>query len=176
MPPDLKGDNATAETHVAGMRVMQGFWRITTYTANLASTFRSDPLLNTMSTSEYSPVSTVVLATLQSDSITKPLSGNAISSAAEQKEKPASYSPTWRWSPPAPSRAARAQRSTLRATAPTVRRRRLPWEDLPMAATPPARHQRRRRLDSMIVFIMFVLFLFCDCALGCGVIRSCFKH
>uniref|UniRef100_A0A0E0LMR4 C2 domain-containing protein n=1 Tax=Oryza punctata TaxID=4537 RepID=A0A0E0LMR4_ORYPU len=76
------GDDATAETHVAGVRVVQSF-STDNSTADSAGTFRSDTPASSVSTTE-SPAATAVPATPQSNS-----SGNAVSSA-EQKEKAAS--------------------------------------------------------------------------------------
>uniref|UniRef100_A0A0E0EDP5 C2 domain-containing protein n=1 Tax=Oryza meridionalis TaxID=40149 RepID=A0A0E0EDP5_9ORYZ len=76
------GDGATAETHVAGVRVVQSF-STDNSTADSAGTFRSDTPVSSVSTTE-SPAAAAVPATPQSNS-----SGNAVSSA-EQKEKAAS--------------------------------------------------------------------------------------
>ncbi|KAF0908371.1 hypothetical protein E2562_025051 [Oryza meyeriana var. granulata] len=79
------GDGATAETHVAGVRVVESF-STDNSTADSVGTFRSETPVSSVSTTE-SPAAVAVPATPQSNS--EPSSGNAVSSA-EQKEKAAS--------------------------------------------------------------------------------------
>ncbi|XP_006657893.1 uncharacterized protein LOC102718852 [Oryza brachyantha] len=78
------GDGATAETHVAGVRVVESF-STDNSTADSVGTFRTDTPVSSVSTTD-SPAAVAVPATPQSNS--EPSSGNAMSSA-EQKEKAA---------------------------------------------------------------------------------------